>query len=541
MLPEFPHYDEDGEEDLFFPNIWRNIDPQEISGVDCFTPFANVNNGLNRFVMDITGIDFRRMLSALYLGAEIAYPQEFMQIVLNFLKMVHCPIDFEEECQEYPTYTPIIQYAPMNPFMNPDEVPEGYLVPPFVFVSEENIAEYGDYEIGDVIVPIDAITLDLDWFETLDGQLPTITINVEGEGKISMKLLTVPFGGVAIITLDNPPDLLDILAGIITGSDNILDVNRDIVSIPPETTEHVSYEIEVTGAGMHTIYIVFLPVLDDSLIPVRFGGGLRSIELCDFGEVLVPYVEDIRYDDGDQMLQYLKAGTWHDVTDFGILMNDYILAAQIAIGEQAAINASQESQLTDLSGDIINHDTRITILEGEMDAVQALQATHDTSIANLSTDMEAVEDAVDALDARLDALENAAMWVETWDFETSDFSIIPTNATYTGGQGFVHTQGSGDVVLQSINTGAQANQIDTYEVGYLFNSGETGAPTNVSEQRLNSISPYANIHFTGNGNTGVGFIRVPNNPTVNAELQVQDFGSYTIKYIKFYGRGDNPF
>jgi len=532
-MSEYPQYEENGQEFVHFPNIWRDITPQEFTGADCFLPFANINNGMNRFVMDITGEDFRKMFSSLLNGSQFTYPQEWMQIIINFLKMVHCPIDFEEECQEYPTYTPIIQYSPMNPFMNPDEIPEGYLVPPFVFVSEENIIEYGDYQIGDVLVPFDSVTFDLDWFESLSGQLPTITINVEGEGKIGLNLLTVPFGGVAIVTLDNPPDLLDILGGIITGADNIVDVNRDSVSFPPETTEHIIYPIEVTGAGMHTVYIVFFPILDDSLIPIRFGGGLRSIELCEFGEMPDMGVTDVRFDVDEMMLQQQKLGVYHDVIDWEFFIN-YVFDIEDNVMLIEAIVDNHSVDIIDLQ-DVTN------TLDTRLDAVETLQATHDTSIANLSTDMEAVEDAIDALDARIDALENAAMWTHIWDFESSDFGIIPTNATYTGGSGFVHTQGSGDVVLQSINTGAQANQIDTYEVGYLFNSGETGAPTNVSEQRLNSISPYGNIHFTGSGNTGVGFIRVPNNPTVNAELQVQDFGSYTIKYIKFYGRGDNPF
>lgn len=418
---QYPQYEEDGEEFIHFPNIWRDITPQPMVGADCFLPFANINNGMNRFVMDITGSDFRKMFSALMNGSQFTYPDEWMQIIINFLRMVHCPIDFEEECQEYPTYTPIIQYAPMNPFMNPDEVPAGYLVPPFVFVSEENIAEYGDYEIGDVIVPIDAITLDLDWFETLDGQLPTITINVEGEGKISLKLLTVPFGGVAIITLDNPPDLLDILAGIITGSDNILDVNRDIVSIPPETTEHISYEIEVTGAGMHTVYIVFLPVLDDSLIPVRFGGGLRSIELCEFGEFTMPYVEDVKWDDNEFMLMQRKMGIYEPVTDFQLFL-DYIDSIDTLANEANNTANQAASDILSLAGDVSDLLAADIVQDGRLDAIEALQATHDTSIANLASRMDIAESDIDDLDARLTALESApsTMWSVHYDFKTSE-------------------------------------------------------------------------------------------------------------------------
>jgi hypothetical protein len=532
-MPEFPQYDENGEEILSFPNIWRNIDPQEISGVDCFVPFAPINNGLNRFVMDINGIDFRKMLSALYLGAEIAYPQEFMQIVLNFLKMVHCPIDFEEECQEYPTYTPIIQYAPMSPFINPDEVPDGYLVPPFVFVSEENIAEYGDYEIGDVIVPIDAITLDLDWFETLDGQLPTITINVEGEGKISMKLLTVPFGGVAIITLDNPPDLLDILAGIITGSDNILDVNRDIVSVPPETTEHVSYEIEVMGAGMHTVYIVFLPVLDDSLIPIRFGGGLRSIELCEFGELPDMGVTDVKWDDSEFMLMQQKLGVYYPVTDFQLFL-DYIagvdLKADNALLDAANAQASATNALE--VGDINAAD--IDAVEVRLDIVEALQATHDTSIANLATRMDAAEGDIDDLDARLTALENAdsTMWNVHYDFKasesgfgggsgvswastvgyswsTSPIVIAKTDSSFLDGRIAFYR-------LELRKSGAGEQDYTVKVVGDIYSYGVAESGLNIRYHKLQSMSGREDL-----------------------EIQFAAAGSWVLEGLTIFGYGDS--
>lgn len=276
--------------------------------------------------------------------------------------------------------------------------------------------------------------------------------------------------------------------------------------------------------------------------------GIREIAALLSTDWSAMFVQDVRWNDSTTTLEQQKNGVYEPVTDFNLLY-DVIIEAWDKADNAQLVNAGQDITIVALGDELAGLQTwKTTVVEPKqeeqddrLDAIETLQATHDTSIANLATRMDAAEDAIDALDARLDALELVAMWVETWDFETSDFGISPLNATYTAATGFVHTQGTGDVTLQSINTGAAANQIDTYEVGYLFSSGETGAPTNVSEQRLNSISPYANIHFTGSGNTGVGFIRVPNNPSVNAELQIQDFGNFTVKYIKFYGRGDNPF
>lgn len=532
---EYPQYEEDGEEFVHFPNIWRDITPQPMVGADCFLPFAQVNNGMNRFVMDITGADFREMFSSLLNGSQFTYPQKWMQIIINFLKMVHCPIDFEEDCQEYPTYTPIIQYAPMNPFMNPDEIPEGYLVPPFVFVSEENIAEYGDYEIGDVIVPIDAITLDLDWFETLDGQLPTITINVEGEGKISMKLLTVPFGGVAIITLDNPPDLLDILAGIITGSDNILDVNRDIVSIPPETTEHVSYELEVTGAGMHTVYIVFLPVLDDSLIPVRFGGGLRSIELCEFGEVLVPYVEDIRFHDDSQMLQFFKAGIWHDVTEWLVLM-DYIFNAADNADLALAQNVSQDVLIENL--DLLASEAwgKADNAQSRLDILEPLVATHDTSIANLSTDVEALEDRVDALEA---SAASAQVWSEEFDFTTGQHGWAGGDS-YVADHGFIIDNVDNEIFLTSVNIyDARITHVELHTRGI---SGSSGFITAMAWWPNDGNEQFVRLNRTADA-LAINWMQInPEDGQYSPSLKlVFASSSVYIEKIIVWGRGTNPF
>lgn len=523
---EYPQYEEDGEEFIHFPNVWRDITPQPMVGADCFLPFANINNGMNRFVMDITGGDFRKMFSSLMNGSQFTYPQEWMQIIINFLKMVHCPIDFEEECQEYPTYTPIIQYAPMNPFMNPDEVPEGYLVPPFVFVSEENIAEYGDYEIGDVIVPIDAITLDLDWFETLDGQLPTITINVEGEGKISMKLLTVPFGGVAIITLDNPPDLLDILAGIITGSDNILDVNRDIVSIPPETTEHVSYEMEVTGAGMHTVYIVFLPVLDDSLIPIRFGGGLRSIELCEFGELPDMGVTDVRFVAGDKMLQQQKAGVYYDVIDWQNLV-DYLIDIENGI-------SILDEHVDNIELTVLDTEENVADLTEWVGDIATLQATHDTSIANLASRMDTAEAEIDALDARLDALEGAAstMWSTHYDFKTGEHG-------FGGGSGvsWTSTVGYSWSTSPIIIAKSDSSFLDGRIAFYRLELRKVGA----GEQDYTvKIVPDTYSYGVAESGLNIRYHKLQNLASrEDLELQFDGAGSWILEGITIFGYGDS--
>lgn len=285
-MVEFPQIDDDGEV-YSFENIWREISPQEITGADCFQSTVDLHPTDNLITLRLTALEFTKMFSSLYNGAELTYPDEFMQIMVNFLKGLHCPPEvIEDMCQEFPPFASFINYTPMNPFIDPDEIPEGYLTQPFTILDADDALELG-YEEGDIIVPFGSITLDGDWFDTLDGQLPTITVDVNGAGTVVLKLLSVLQGGLVVITVDEPPNLLDIIIGVVTGGDNIVDLNKDNLSVPPETADEIDIPVKVVGEGVHTVYVIYIPILDDSLIPLRFGGGFRGVELCDFVEGFV--------------------------------------------------------------------------------------------------------------------------------------------------------------------------------------------------------------------------------------------------------------
>lgn len=298
----------DGFEKLAWRNRFVKELSQQIEGADCFVPFAYLNPDSNLIVLDLTEAQFTRMFSALITGADITYPDESHQIQVDFLKGLHCPPDMsEQECVEYPTYASFIQYQPMNPFIEPNTIPDGYLTQPFL-VDGQNGNDIPNLEPNDIYVPLDSITLDFNWFEDISGQLPTITIMVQGEGKAFIKMLNTPAGGLAVITLDNPPNLADILAGIVTGAENIIDLNQDLVSLPPETAIEQIFPLDIVGTGMHTIYIVFLPILDDSLVPLRFGGGFRGVQLCDFVENPAMGITALRVEDCN--LEQQLNGEW---------------------------------------------------------------------------------------------------------------------------------------------------------------------------------------------------------------------------------------
>lgn len=185
--------------------------------------------------------------------------------------------DLDGECLAYPPFANFISYFPQNPYTEPDLVPPGFLVPPFYVNGKDAEHTLPNYEPGDVIVNIAAINLEPSW--DLDNT-PRLELCLEGSGVCEIHFLNIVQGGVAIVSLDNPVDLGDILAGIIGDGIEVIDLNQDIVALPPETTEEIIIEVEVPTEEEHILYIYFLPTVNDSLIPLAFGGGIREISLC---------------------------------------------------------------------------------------------------------------------------------------------------------------------------------------------------------------------------------------------------------------------
>jgi len=185
--------------------------------------------------------------------------------------------DLSGDCLFYAMFADFITFTPQNPYTQPDLIPEDYLQPPFFLNGKDNSHNLPQYNQGDVLLDIGSVSLELG-FDLANA--PTIDLCLEHEGTLELHLLSIPLGGVAVVTVDYQPNILDILAGIITGDLLIVDLNQDNLSLPPETAKVIIQEIEITEDIEHHVYITFLPVIDDSFIPIRFGGGIRKIELC---------------------------------------------------------------------------------------------------------------------------------------------------------------------------------------------------------------------------------------------------------------------
>jgi hypothetical protein len=558
---QLPEYEGDGQEAVSFFNIWRGIEEQVVNGLDCFIPEAQVYEDENLVALNLTAQEFTEMLSSLYFGAEFAYPDRFMQIVVNFLKGIHCPPILKPlECVTYPTYAAFIQYPLQNPYSQPELIPDGYLIPPMVVVTESNASEYPDFELFDVVAPINSFPLDTGWFDDINEDMPAILINVTGEGKVGIKLLNTFNGGMAIVTVDNPPNLIDILAGIITGADNIIELNLDTLSIPPETAQERIFEVEVTGEGAHIIYVVFFPIIDDSLIPLRFGGGFRGVELCGFQEVLDMGVTDVKWDDNEFMLMQQKLGVYSPVTDFDLFLG-YIYSIDSiaqAASSQVAITQSQVDTLQ-INTDAVeltvneNHEPRITALEERADglddditALYSGQTTQDDAINANTT-------AIAALDTRLDSDEEdieelyglvGAQWKREFDFTASRSGWSNINDTWVSGDGFLIdgvdvdnrdiSQDPSQQIFDSRVTFIELEILRASGTGYLnlkfqlpngnFDDQNVRIPivadgVQISWMQINKVDTFysPNIHFDGSIN-----------------------GSFWLRKMTWWGRGIDP-
>lgn len=200
-----------------------------------------------------------------------------------------CSDEASDDCVEYPTNADFITYLPKDPYTGVG-TSEGYLLPPFIRFGDilpDMFLGFAEdltgYQPNDILVLLGSLPLGADFNElvtALTDGLPRIEINVSGTGRVLVHFVLVPFGGRVLISLDEPLNILEIFTGSVTDGYRSIELERDLSSFPPEDDSDHIEEIEFTTEGEHTIYLYFVPAIDDSLVPVGFGGGIRSIEVC---------------------------------------------------------------------------------------------------------------------------------------------------------------------------------------------------------------------------------------------------------------------
>lgn len=170
----------------------------------------------------------------------------------------------EDKCYEYLPYATSILWEPSDPYRNPTDIPPAYILPPWYVVTSPNAVGGA---IGDVLTDLARIPV-LPVLPPYD-RFPRFRWTVNGAVRVQIYFVAVLAGSMAQIQVDG--ELLTL---------QYLDLNRDVISSPPETTEQIVWEHTFATPGEHFIDATIIPVIDDSALPIRFGGGVRKFVVC---------------------------------------------------------------------------------------------------------------------------------------------------------------------------------------------------------------------------------------------------------------------
>lgn len=218
------------------------------------------------------------------------------QLISTFI--AGCPVEVPSDgCVDYPMSASIVSWFPLDPYGNPGVTPPGYSAPPFtVLEQDDNVLHYlkGDVLASGFPQPDSGIFT-----------LPAFGIDVVGMGVVEIHFINALQGGIAAVTLD----------GDVSGTVYV-ELQADIVSIPPESVEEVIHEVTIATGGAHHIDVHFLPVVDDQASsPIRYGGAVRKLSLCGFSDMMF----SIRQSPTDScVMEYSYDGvTWLTLIDLG--------------------------------------------------------------------------------------------------------------------------------------------------------------------------------------------------------------------------------
>lgn len=178
-----------------------------------------------------------------------------------------CP-DCPKGCTVIPLNDSRIEWLPNDPFRTPDLVPDGYHFPPWYVANNLNLVGLSPGDVGTDFARITSIA---GW--ATQYPIPRFRLTVQGAGVVRIQFVNVLQGGLALIQVD--ADLLQI---------QYVDTNKDQISVPPESASQNGIELKFVSDVEHIIDVSMFPRVDDAVIPVGFGGGIRKIELCGFDQ-----------------------------------------------------------------------------------------------------------------------------------------------------------------------------------------------------------------------------------------------------------------
>lgn len=223
-----------------------------------------------------------RYLKSDWTDAEIAVLDDWRNRAAQELMLLgNCGQEVGYGCRDVPSDSSGLVWYPVNPYIEPDTIPEGYIEPPFDIVDANLLTNLLGFQVGDVLVPF----LSLPFFGwSPDLTVPSIRWEFTGKGELEVHLLRIPQGGLAFITID---DNLINTTVIDLSSVALLDFEswiEAIIGIFPQFAgeslfaENIT-EFQFETDGAHSVEIRFFPKLGGNEI-LGFGGGFRKLTWC---------------------------------------------------------------------------------------------------------------------------------------------------------------------------------------------------------------------------------------------------------------------
>jgi hypothetical protein len=191
------------------------------------------------------------------------------QLLVEHLEFGNCNPEWSG-CVEFAPDAAIIEWLPNDPYKSPDYRPPEYIAPPW-YVQPQFPPSLVGASPGDVVTDISRIPIVPNFGDA--SSLPRFRITLKGSGQVELHFVNILQGGLAQIQVNG--DLLQL---------TYIELNRDQVSVPPENTGTIIYEITLDGPGEHFIDVTMVPRINDEGIPLSFGGGLRKVVLCGFNQ-----------------------------------------------------------------------------------------------------------------------------------------------------------------------------------------------------------------------------------------------------------------
>lgn len=337
------------------------------------------------------------------------------------------PTATDTQCTYFPSWYSGIEYLPYNPFSDAD-LPSGYNIAPFFRFKKINtifpnfiddwfqglVENTTGYLEEDIFVSFFSLPTLTNPFNGLD--YPTLKLTVQGTGYVRLRMLSVPFGGRALVSIGDPPNIGDIFNALWSPDDRIIELQRDIIAAVPETDLDVIEEIIFDEAGTHEIWVTFLPTLNDETPFFQFGGGFRGYEVCGALTVIDP-ITGLPLDLSNPFQDGVTILTPQEICDIvESCLPDYALIQSIQAGiaantglanaAQASANnalALANSNLQEITDESIRIDDNVTAIQSNKDAV----IDHEARIDALETDATQQALTLGDHETRIDALENA--------------------------------------------------------------------------------------------------------------------------------------